>query len=216
MPLDVSKARKYYNRVDRFFDRTALREKQVFAHDLIAAGRPLTATEAFRHSLAAARRFDPHPQLKMIVCSAGLDSAGRSSRWGFSFDLPRRRAQASIDWILAWDENTDSYGKASIEGTVRPFPEIGGVTHRMVEDGDLLYRQLAGLWEKELKRLPALPHDFKDSDQAIRELARSGLDLSSSEVTLTAKGRHGSPPRWQAQTRHNTYETGFELGRREP
>ena len=211
MSFDIKKARKYYNRIDRFFDRTALREKQVLARDLIGTSQPVKAMEAFRHSLAAARRFDRNAQLKMVACSGGLDSEGRSSRWEFFFDLPRRRAQASIDWVLTWNEKTDSYGKASIRGTVRPFPEPGGALHRMVEDGDLLYRQLAGLWQKELKRLPALPHKFKDSDQAIRELARKGLDLASDEVTLSAKGRHGSPPQWQAQARHGAYETGFEI-----
>jgi hypothetical protein len=179
------------------------------ARSLGPLNTPATAYQAFAMVLPVVREVDLDARLKRITASENLDAQGRASRWEFFFDLPSRRAKLQCDWLLPWDEQTDDFAHARLEGMVRPFPPTDSVFYVMVAEGKLLHRQIVGLWNQEYQRSPNLPFHFRDSDEVIAELARQGLDISGSDFSLTTEAVHGQPPNWVAQTRSQTWRTRF-------
>lgn len=209
MALDADQLRRYFNRMDRWLDRSSLAEERREQIDLEAPPEPVTARKAFGYVWPVVRRIDRTARLKLISGSENLHPSGTTSRWAFLFDLPKRRAKAALDWVLPWDEDSDAYGSPRIEGVIRPFPAPGSLLHRMIDEGRVLYRQLNGPWRDEMNRTPVLPNSFKDSDAVIRECTERGLDLGRDETTLVAKGVSAAELVWEAQTRHETYQTSF-------
>lgn len=210
MGFDVNRLRRYYNRLDRWLDRSSLLEERRERIDLGASAEPATARQAFGFVRPVVLRMDRSASLKLITGSENLDASGQASRWEFFFDLPKRRAKAAVEWVLPWDERADSYGSPHVEAVFRPFQAPENVLYGMIDEGRLLYRQLNGHWRDEMQKTPALPQRFRDSDAVMREFAERGLDASRDEVTLAARGVSDSEVVWTAQTRHSTYRTSFQ------
>jgi len=208
--FDVERLRRYVNRLDRWLDRASLVEATSTRIDLDKPAEPVTARQAFSSVLPVARRVDGSARLKLITASENLDASGTASRWEFFFDLPKRRAKATVAWVLPLTEEFDSYRSPIVEAVFRPFPMPGSLFYRMIDEGRLLYRQLNGHWRDEMQRTPDLPKSFKDSDLAMRELSQRGLDVGSDEASLTAKGVSETEIVWMAQTRYNSYQTSIQ------
>jgi len=205
----IDNFRKFYNSVDRFFDRRAISEKIQLSREIPGDENPKTAGRTFAAILPMVREFDRQAQLKLIVSQQGVDAHGTGSHWEFFFDLPDRRAQLVCDWKLLQDEKTDSYLQPRIEIVVNPFPPVDSPVRGMVRDGQLLQRQLIGMWQQEVKRTPALSHRFRDSDLAIADFSKQGLDPTQSEFSLrTGRSAEGHPG-WIAQTGDRSYFAAF-------
>lgn len=176
-----------------------------------SAGAPVTATahEAFERVAPSTRRLDRTFRLKHVSAPAGIGVDGRSACWSFLFDLPRRRAQVSADWTLVWDEASDAWSRAIAASIARPFPPLGGLVRRQVEEGRILYRQMASQWLDERARTPDLPVPFVDSDRALEALATRGLDASEAEVQLATGVDDAGEPVWIGTTRDREASVPF-------
>lgn len=75
--------------------------------------------------------------------------------------------------------------------------------------GVMLHRQLYGLWQQERRRRPDRPMHFLDSDAALSEFTRQGLDITRDEFSLST----GQSPEgcicWIAQARQKVYYAPF-------
>jgi hypothetical protein len=205
----IDNFRKFYNSVDRFFDRRAISEKIQFSREIPGDDQPKTAGRAFAQIVPMVRKFDRKAQLKLIVSQQGVDAHGTGTHWEFFFDLPGLRAQLACEWKLTRDEKADGYEMAHVTITVNPFPPADSLIRQMVRNGQLLQRQLIGMWQQEMKRTPALSHRFRDSDLAMADFSKQGLDPSVVEFSL----RTGRSPEghlsWIAQTRDRSYFSAF-------
>lgn len=206
MSLDADRLRRYYNKMDRWLDRSSLREEVQQERALKGASQPVTAQKALEEVWPLVRAMDRSAILKQVTGTDDLTATGTASRWEFFFDLPKRRAKAAAAWFLPLDEDAE-FGPPRLNAVFRPFPVPRSMLYQMIDEGRLLYRQLNGHWREEMKRTPVLPHDFKDSDVAVRECIAQGLDVSQYETTLVAKGVSTSELVWMAETRHDTYRT---------
>jgi hypothetical protein len=201
--------RRLYNRIDRFFDRQSLTQELRSSRELKEGNNPQTARPVFERVWQAAQELDRKACLKMIVSPGGVDQAGASARWEFFFDLPRRRAKLECNWFLPWVTERDSFGSAHLELIARPFPPVNSPLRQMVNEGTLLYRQLAGFWEEERRRSPDLPLHFRNSDEVIVALIQQGLNLLEDEFSLgTGQSPQGSLA-WVAQTRGRDFYTAL-------
>lgn len=201
--------RRAYNQIDRLFDFRAITEGSRSSRDGGETRRPVTAAQAFGQIRPFAYEIDRQARLKMIVSQQGVQLDGTSSHWEFFFDLTRRRAKLVCEWILPWDEAMDGFQPARIEIVVTPFPPAGSPIRQAVQEGKLLHRQMRGMWTRELRRLPDLPHKFRDSQIALAGFIQQGLDATQVEFSLST-GQ--SPDRricWKAQTRDATYYAPF-------
>jgi hypothetical protein len=201
--------RKFYNSVDRFFDRRAISEKIQFSRDIPGEDRPKTAGQALAVTQPVASEFDRRAQLKLIASQQGVGADGTSVHWEFFFDLPDRRAQLAAEWKLTWNETADRHGKAQIVITVNPFPPADSPVRRMAQEGQLLHKQMVGMWEQELRRRPTLPHRFRDTDLVMSDFSKQGLDPSQSEFSLCTGQSSEGRPCWIAQTRDKSYFAAF-------
>jgi hypothetical protein len=197
--------RRLYNSVDLFFDRRALTQELRFSQDLGDTNEPKTARYAFQFARQAAVTLDPEASLKLIVSPDGIGADGTSARWEFFFDLPARRAKLECDWFLPWEVETDRFGMAQLEVVARPFPPLSSPLRQMVKDGKLLHRKLIGFWKKEYRRSPELPLPFRDSDEAMAELRRQGLDPAEVEFSLGTDQSPAGKLSWVAQTRDHEF-----------
>lgn len=193
--------RRVLNTVDRMFDRACLREPRDIYHPVPDVTAPCTARTAFDHVLEQARRIDHKAALKLISAPDGLSPDGAAQCWEFFFDLPGRRAKLAAAFRLPMNDDGDFDLPAEIAGTAAPFPDPDGVYARMVSDGKLLYRQLGGLWRQEMKRGPALPHGFRDSDEAARDLAARSAGIFDTEFGFSTGIGDDGKTCWVAQTR---------------
>jgi hypothetical protein len=165
----------------------------------------LTARQALGWILPVVKELESHPILKMMVAPHGLDLAGASAHWEFLFDLENRRAKLVAEWALPWDESSDAFGPAQIQVRVRPFPPADSPIRQMVNTGKMLRLQLVTLWKQELERTPNLPLNFRDSDAALQEFIRKGLDPALTEFSLqTGRSPQGGIC-WMAQARRKTF-----------
>jgi hypothetical protein len=197
--------RRLYNRVDRFFDRRTLTQELRSSHELKGSNEPQTARQVFEVAWQAAQELDREACLKLIVSPQGVDQQGASAHWEFFFDLPQRRAKLEGNWFLPWEDERQGFGFARFDLIARPFPAANSLLRQMVNEGKLLHRQLAGFWEEERRRSPDLPLHFRNSDEAIIELMRQGLDLLQDEFSLgTGQSPEGSLA-WVAQTRKREF-----------
>jgi hypothetical protein len=201
--------RRLYNRIDRFFDYQSLAQELRSSRDLRESNEPQTARQALEQVWQAAQELDREACLKMIVSPGGVDQAGASTRWEFFFDLPQRQAKLECNWFLLWEDERNGFGLAHLELIARPFPPADSLLRQMVNEGTLLYRQLAGFWEEERRRAPDLPLHFRNSDEAVAELMGQGLDLLEDEFSLgTGHSPQGSLA-WVAQTRRQEFRVAL-------
>jgi hypothetical protein len=193
--------RRLYNRIDRLFDRQVLTQELRSSRGLEESNEPQTVRQVFERVWQAAQELDREACLKMIVSPGGVDQEGTSARWEFFFDLPQRRAKLECNWFLSWDDEKDGFGSACLDIIARPFPPANSLLRQMVNEGTLLHRQLAGFWEEERRRSPDLPLHFRNSNEAIVELIRQGLDLLEDEFSLGTGQSPEGKLAWIAQTR---------------
>ena len=201
--------RRIYNTIDSFFDRSGITQDIHFTRDGGESRQAITAMQAFSEVKPLVLELDRQAQLKMIVSQSGLNNDGTSPRWEFFFDLPHRRAQATCDWSLPWDDATDSYGSPKIEVTVKPFPPADSPIRKMVKEGKLLRQQMVGMWEQERKRRPNLHHNFRDSHIVLSEFIKQGLDPTQTEFSLSTGQSPEGKVSWTAQTRDKIYYAAF-------
>lgn len=201
--------RRLFNSVDRLFDRRAIGEDLRFSRSGGKARQPITAGQAFQVIQPVMQNLDRSARLKRIVSQPGLNPEGASSHWEFFFDLPRRRAQVSCEWVLPWDAALDAHGSARIDTVVKPFPAPDSPIRQLVNNGELLHRQLYGLWEQERSRKPDLPFQFQDSDTALADFIQQGLDIGQDEFSLSTGFSSEGRACWIAQTRRKQYFAPF-------
>lgn len=201
----ITRFRRFYNAVERCFDRRAFCQEMRFSREAGDEKQPKTARQAWEAILPVVRQYDRKVALKRIVSQGGIDGKGASSHWEFFFDLVIRRAKLSCEWVLDWDNLIDDYRSSHIEIAISPFPSENSPVRQLVRDGHLLYPQLSGLWIQERKRLPDLPYRFRDTQGVAADLLAQGLDLTTTEFSLST----GQSPQgrlcWMAQTRKDTY-----------
>jgi hypothetical protein len=205
----INHIRKIYNRIDSLFDRAAITEKIQLTRETSGVDQPVTAGLAFGNVLPVARGFDRKAILKLITSPQGVDQHGNSTHWEFFFDLVQRRAQLAAEWKMTWDEKTDRHGPVQIAITVNPFPPVDSPIRRMVGDGQLLHKQMIGMWKQELRRRSALPHSFRDTNMVIVELVKQGLDITITEFSLHTGMSPKGQPNWIAQTRDGSHLVPF-------
>ena len=205
----ATRFRKIYNAIDSLFDRSAISHKMQTSRESAGDKRPKTAGQALEAILPAVNRFDRKALLKLIVSQQGIDPQGASAHWEFFFDLVNRQAQLVCEWKLTWDEKADAHGALRIEITVNPFPPTDSPIRQMVRDGQLLHRQLSGMWKQEVQRTPPLPRRFRDTDLAIADFSKQGLDPTLTEFSLRAGRSPEGKVNWIAQTRDKSYFAAF-------
>lgn len=197
--------RRIYNRIEQAFDWGILSQELHYSHKAGNLESPQTAGQVFQLVRPLIRELDRHAQLKMVVSQQGLDQRGTSAHWEFFFVLVRRRAEVVCEWILPWDEDMDNYGQASITIWVKPFPAADSPLRMAVRDGKLLYQQMKGLWLQECRRRPTLTEKFHDTDIALADFVRQGLDIAQSEFSVSTGQSPQGKPCWVAQTKNDTY-----------
>ncbi|MBM3123979.1 MAG: hypothetical protein FJZ87_02775 [Chloroflexi bacterium] len=176
---------------------------------LEGASFPCTAKTALNTILPTIKRYDHKALLKHILSQHGIDDQGASAHWEFFFDLSNRRAQAVCEWKLSWDEKADAYGPPRMMIAINPFPPENSPLRRMVREGHLLHRQLAGTWLEEVRRHPALPVHFRDTDIVLADFKKQGLDAGLMEFSLSTDASPDLGVRWAAHTRSRTYFVPF-------
>jgi len=205
----ISKFRSLYNKIDRLFDPYAITQETNISRDFGMDKQPKTAKQALQMILPTVRKFDQKACLKSIVSQHGIDLHGTSAHWEFFFDLDRRKAKLTGEWALVWDDNADNYASSHIEVIVRPFPPADSPLRHMVQEGHLLYRQLAGMWKQERERRLDLPGRFRDTDVALADFSQQGLDVTLTEFSLSTGYSPDGRLCWIAQTRYKTYYVAF-------
>ena len=202
--------RRVYNAVDLLFDTRAISQESRYSREEGESRLPKTALQAFKKIRPFAYDLDRQARFKKIVSQQGINIGGTSVHWEFFFDLTRRRAKLSCDWVLSWDEGIDDYGPARIEIAVRPFPPENSPIRKAVKEGKLLHRQMMGLWRREYTRLPNLPDKFRDTDIVLADFLKQGLDITQFEFSLHTDLSPQGQLSWIAQTRYDTYYSSFE------
>lgn len=204
--------RKVFNSVDALFDLRTLREARRFSLSAGKVREGQTARYAFERAHPVALEQDREARLKMVVSQAGADGIngqGRSSSWEFFYDLPRIRAHLILTWFLPWNEAADDYDPARLDVDLKPFLSPDGLITRMIHEGKLLYRQVEGLWQEEMRKVSYLPTEFRDSDWAVADFIEQGLDVTLDEFTMTSGHSAEGRPIWIAQARQKNYSTAF-------
>lgn len=202
--------RRFYNRIDRFFDRKAVKEAIHQRHSDKTNINPVTAKEAYSLCLPLVHQFDRNAQLKLLTSTDGnIQVDGTSNLWEFFFDLPACRAKASCNWHLLWNEQTDSFTGANIEFRVTPFPPPESQLHNIITEGKLLHKQLNAMWKEENNRKATLPNIFKNSDSTLKDFVSNGLDINQTNVTLKAECDTTNRPYWYAEGGDVCFQTLF-------
>jgi hypothetical protein len=201
--------RRIYNSVDQLFDVWAMKQEVTYSRDVEVSRLPITAWQAFQLVRPAVRELDWQYQLKMITSQQGLTSNGTSAHWEFFFDLIRRRAEVVCEWVLPWDEALDNYGQARARLAATPFPAVNSPIRSAVREGKLLHQQMIAMWRQECERRPTLPTQFRDTDVALADFTRQGLDISQAEFSLYTGQSPQGRLSWIAQTRDTAYYSPF-------
>lgn len=205
----IVKIRRFYNIVESFFDRLAISQELHFSQTAVSDRQSRTAGQAYKWILPVAKKLDRLACLNMIVSQGGVDPKGASPHWEFFFSLPNRRAKLICEWVQPWDEAEDNYSAPRIDATVTPFPPADSRLRQLVQDGHLLHEQLIVMWRQEYKRLPNLPSHFRDSDAALADFTKQGLDVTLTEFSLSTGQSPDGRLCWVAQTRNEKYYTAF-------
>ncbi len=205
MPVKINDIRRLYNALGQSFDRQVLDQAVHASHRIENSSTPVSAGQAFSLVLAEAKNMDTKARLKLISAADGVQADGRATRWEFFFDLPRRRAKLECAWFLVWDKRADAFVATQVEVRAQPFPASDNKLRQLVDEGELLYQQLRGLWQQERKRTPDLPHKFRDSDAVIRELAELDNNLLNHELSLSTGLNPQGKPCWVARTRSDNF-----------
>jgi hypothetical protein len=201
--------RRAYNSIERLFDIHAISQKLRYSRGDGESKLPKTAFQAFQSIHPLTHTLDRQARLKMIVSQQGVNISGTSSHWEFFFDLPRRRAQVVCEWVLFSGESADEYQRAGIEITVNPFPPANSPIRQAVRQGKMHHQQMVGMWKQECLRRPNLPTNFRDSDIALADFVKQGLDITQAEFSLCTGQFPQGTPCWIAQTRNAAYYSTF-------
>ena len=201
--------RRLYNQVDQFFDRRAITKALRYTRPGGTGRVPITAGQAYQVVRPLAQELDRQARLKLIVSQPGVQTDGRSTHWELFFDLTQRRAKAVCEWVLPRDKAMHAYQPSQITIAVTPFPPENSPIRQAVRDGKLLHQQMIGMWRQECRRQPDLPTPFRDSDLAMADFLRQGLDPGQDEFSLSTGISPQGALSWMAQTRHRTYYFAF-------
>lgn len=141
---------------------------------------PLTAGVAFRAAWPVVRGYDPGARLVLVTSGEDLDDAGRATFWEFHFDLPDRRAQATLSVGLpAAPDDEDRRPPCTLLAQMRPFVPPGDLWEIMRAGEEAERRYYAEQWRKQLAGRPPLPIPFHDSARAAEALAAQGVEFHS-------------------------------------
>ncbi|MEM9382361.1 MAG: hypothetical protein AAGB93_20580 [Planctomycetota bacterium] len=203
--------RRLHNRIAGLVDRRSLRA-EVRIERSSGAAEPKTARSAFQLAAGPARRLDRTLRLKHVSAPAGVDVDGRATHWSFLFDLPRRRAQVRADWSLVHD----GWTRARVSSIALPFPPLGGLVRRQIDEGRIVYRQMQSHWIEERARTPDLPVPFVDSDRAVDALVGLGLDAAIAELRLATGVDADGAPVWIGASRDREETVPFDAAPTRP
>jgi hypothetical protein len=104
------------------------------------------------------------------------------------------------EWLLPWDEAADDYAAARLDCVVRPLLASGSPLGKAQQDR-LARHDLIRMWQEVLSCRPDLPIRFRDSDAALADFLKHGLDLGQEEFSLSAGILQHTSPRWMAHAR---------------
>jgi hypothetical protein len=192
------------NEIDRWLDRTSIREPAVVNERLRGGGVPCLVSHALERSVREAHRHDEDARLKHVLAPQGAAADGASRRWEFVFDLPQRRAKLLSQWYLDGDAKFGRFGRECFDATVLPFPPPDHPLAQAVATGKARYSDCVAAWRDERRRTPDLPLELRDSDVAITDLQRQGLHVEQG-FSLRNGLTHTGVPIWLAQTREASF-----------
>ena len=198
--------RRIFNAVETIFDGGGLKQEQRFTRSALTTSGALTLGAVYALCQNIAQDMEARPRLTMVAAPEGTDRFGAARRWELFFHLPKQRATLECAWMIFEDDQQE----ARIDCVARPFPPADSPLRKMVDEGKLLRRQLHGTWHEELRKHPALPKHFYNSDAALNKFVQQGLDPAKEEFSLTAKYDNRAAL-WVLQTRDKTYQVPFEL-----
>lgn len=125
----------------------------------------MTAREAWDLAWPAARDLDASARLTLLTSGTDISPEGRSFTWSFGLELPRRGESLLL--------------------SVEPSGEAAEVD----DDPLVLDQRRSPRPKADLGRRPALPLPFRDSPEAVAELAAGGVDFVSGPTDMTLSGR---------------------------
>lgn len=188
--------RRIFNSVDKLFHSKVLQEEVRFTRSGLTTSGALTMGAVYALCQNIAEEFEWRPSLTMIAAPEGTDRMGMAHRWEFFFNLTKKRAKLECTWTMKEDG-----AEAQIEVCARPFPPADSPLHQQVAQGQLLLRQVIGLWKQECRNQPPLPKHFNNSDTALIKFVQQGFDPATDEFSLTAKTTEADGACWILQTR---------------
>ena len=203
----MSRLRALYNSVDAWFDRRALVASMDANINIPSVTKPQTAAAALSVCRPHVAMVEGNARLKGIVCNQGdLSADGRSHHWEYFFDLPLRRGKLVCTFNVPEDGQA-----AQVILQASPFPAPDSALREQVKSGDILHRQLIGLWQRELRRRPILPQSFRDSDVAVHDFLQQGADLSQEPFVLLTEYDSYGHHHWILEGRERRLETDFSF-----
>lgn len=124
---------------------------------------PLTAHQAWEWVWPAIQALDPEARLTLLTSGLDIGPDGRSFTWEFGFEMPQRRG----------------YALFSIEPSGRD-PDT---------DPIILVERMHSMDRAQMNQHPVLPALFRDSPEAVAELAAQGVDFVAgpSDMVLFAR-----------------------------
>lgn len=171
---------------------------------------PVTARQAFEVVLAHVEKVDRDFKFVLVTSGQDINHEGRALLWEFFFDFPRRRASGVFAVRLRSDEEVDD-GPMCIETHLRPaYPDTGFMPRLKRDRASRGYLEQA--WIKSVEAKRGLPLSFRDSPEAVQELATQGVDwiAGDTSMTLSSKVLATREIVWSTVSWDKEYHTPFE------
>ena len=203
----MSALRRLLNPVDRWLDFTSLREPVVTEKRWPGGGVPCLASYALERAASAAFKLDAGARLKRISAPRGTAADGAAQRWTMFFELPRKRAKLLCDWYLDGDKSAGRFGRECLDTRATPYPAPDSELGHALEHGRVAYGRLRKLWREERRRLPDLPLQFRDSDEALTDLCALGLRVDRPFGLRTELSHRGVE--WVARMEERSFSCRF-------
>lgn len=173
-------------------------------------GRP-TALEAFRILSPIAMSHDRQAFMTMIVSGEDIDAAGRSYSWEFLFHFPVQEATGVLSVHLDPAGLEEDREEFCITEEITPLAKAGGFLESIFEKNPVFRSVFTKKQKSDLARKPALPVPFRDSPEAVNDIASRGVDFAAgdSHTVLTGEIATTGEAVWKAVAFDVEYRTHF-------
>lgn len=178
--------------------------------DLPELRGPVTARQAFEVVLPRVEKIDRDFKFVLVTSGQDINHEGRALLWEFFFDFPRGRATGISAVQLRSEEEIDR-GAMCVETHVRPaYPDTGFMPLLKRDRASRAYLERA--WDKSVKAKRGLPLSFRDSPEAVRDLAGQGADwiAGDTSMTLSSKVLASGEIVWSTVSWDKEFHTSFE------